>query len=99
VPDRATVAGEFVALLVTVTLPLTFPTAAGANAIASVTDWPGVRVVPADTPIALNPAPVTTTLDMVTFEFPLFVSVTLPETLLPTSMLPKFRLVGFAPSR
>ena len=98
-PDNATVAGEFVALLVTVTLPLTLPAAAGANAISSATDWLGVRAVPAVTPLALNPAPVTVTLDIVTFEFPLFVSVTLAEPLLPTLMLPKFRLAGLAPSR
>jgi hypothetical protein len=65
----------------------------------SVADWLDVKTVPADTPLALNPAPVTATLDMVTFEFPLFVSVTLAEALPPTSMPPKFRLAGFAPSR
>jgi hypothetical protein len=99
VPDKATVAGEFVALLVTVTLPLTLPAAVGANAIVSVTDWLGVKTVPPDTPLALYPAPVTATLDMVTLEFPLFVSVTLAEPLLPTLTLPKLTLAGVAPSR
>jgi hypothetical protein len=35
----------------------------------------------------------------VTFEFPLFVSVTLSELLLPTFTFPKLRVVGFDPSR
>ena len=98
-PDRATVAGEFVALLVTVTLPFTLPAAVGANAMLSVADWLGVRTVPAVTPLALNPAPVTATLDMVMLEFPLFVSVTLDEPLLPTFTFPKLRLAGVAPSK
>ena len=65
----------------------------------SVADWLDVKTVPADTPLTLNPAPVTATLDIVTFEFPLFVSVTPDEPLLPTFTLPKLRLVGVAPSK
>jgi len=59
----------------------------------------GVRVVPALTPLALNPTPDTVTVEIVTFEFPLFVSVA-PSELLPlTFTLPKLRLVGLVPSR
>jgi len=50
-------------------------------------DWLGVRTVPEVTPVALNPAPATVTLEIVTFELPLFVSVTLNELVLPRSHL------------
>jgi hypothetical protein len=46
----------------------------------------------------LNPAPAATTLEIVTFEFPLFVNVALNELFVPTFTFPKLRLVGFAPS-
>ena len=55
--------------------------------------------MPEATPLALKPAPETVTLEMVTFEFPVFVKVTLEEPLPPTFTLPKLRLLGFAPSR
>src|SRR5712692_5135520 len=52
------------------------------------------------TPLALKPAPVTVTPEMVTLEFPLLVSVTgNPLLLPPTFTLPKLRLVGLAPSK
>ena len=59
----------------------------------------GARVVPALTPLELNPVPVAVTLETVTFEFPVFVSVALKEPVPPTFTFPKLRLVGFAPSR
>ena len=98
-PDREITAGEFVALLVTLTLPDTLPAAVGANTTFSVADWFGVRVVPALRPLVLNPAPAGATPEIVTFEFPLFVMVTLEELLLPSLTLPKLRLVGLAPSK
>src|SRR5437899_7518992 len=51
------------------------------------------------TPLALKPAPVTVTPEMVTLEFPLLVSVTGNPLLPPTFTLPKLRLVGLAASR
>src|SRR5713101_5536700 len=51
------------------------------------------------TPLALKPAPVTVTPEMVTLEFPLLVSVTGNPPLPPTFTLPKLRLVGLAPSK
>jgi len=48
--------------------------------------------VPEVTPLALNPVPMTVTLEIVTFEFPLFVSAALNELLLPTFTLPKLML-------
>jgi hypothetical protein len=99
VPDKETVAGEFVALLVTLTLPVTLPAVVGANTTFSVADWFGDKLVPALTPLALNPAPEGVTPEIVTFEFPLLVKVTLIVLLLPSFTLPKLRLVGLAPSR
>jgi hypothetical protein len=92
------VAGEFDALLTTDTLPVAFPAAVGANATFSVIDWLGARIVPGAMPLALNPEPATVTVEIVTFELPLFISVAPKELLFPTFTLPKFKLVGFAPS-
>lgn len=58
----------------------------------------GANVVP-DAPLVLNPAPDTVTAEIVTFEFPVFVRVTLNELLLSTLTLLKLRLVGLALSR
>jgi hypothetical protein len=97
-PLRAMV-GEFVALLATDTLPVTLPAAVGANVTFSVADWLGDKIVPGVMPLALNPVPVGVTLEIVTFEFPLFVSVALKELVFPTFTFPKLRLVGLAPTR
>src|SRR5258708_13571043 len=56
-------------------------------------------MVPDVTPLVLNPAPVIVTPEIVTFEFPLFVSVAPTELLLPTFTFPKLRLVGLAASK
>jgi len=98
-PEPLSVAmlGEFVALLSTETLPSTLPAAVGTNETLSVADWPGVRVVLALTPLVLKPAPEVVTPEIVTFEFPVFVTVTFCELLLPTFTFPKLRLVGLMP--
>jgi len=100
-PDSAIIAGEFVALLATYTLPVTLPAASGAKATFSVADWLGNKMVPGVMPLALNPVPtgVGVTLEIVTFEFPLFVSVALKELVFPTVTFPKLRLAGLALSR
>lgn len=59
----------------------------------------GVKIVPFETPLALNPAPVTVTVEMVTFEFPLFVSVVVIKLVPFTLTVPKLKLVGFATTR
>jgi hypothetical protein len=99
VADSAIFAGEFVALLVIVTLPIALPASVGANTSLSVVDCVGVRVTPAIALLLLNPAPETRTLEIVTFEFPWFVTVTSDELLLSIFTGPKFTLDGFAPSR
>ena|SRR5438874_3766525 len=56
-------------------------------------------MLPAPNPLVLNPVPAVVTLEIVTLELPLFVSVTLDEPLAPRFTFPKLRLVGFAASR
>jgi hypothetical protein len=98
VPDTVIADGEFVALLAMLTLPFTSPAAAGANCAVIVTDWCGVNVSPEVTPLSLYPVPDTVTLEIVTFEFPLLVSVVVNELLLLTLTLPKARLDVLSPS-
>lgn len=76
VPLSATLRGEFAALLVTFTLPVKEPLPDGANVTLSEAVFPAATTCPAETPVALKPAPETETLDTVTSEFPLFVNVT-----------------------
>lgn len=98
-PETTIVKGVLVELLVILTLaPVRVPALVGANVTVKVADWPGVRIVPLETPAAVSPAPVTVTPKTLMFEFPLFVSVDVSELLLPTAMVLKFRLVGFAPN-
>jgi hypothetical protein len=96
VPVNETVAGEFVALLDTVTLPVEVPTAVGAKTTLKVADWVGVKTVPEATPLTLNSPPGALTVEIVTFEFPVFVNDTVCVVLLPTVTLLKFRLVELA---
>jgi hypothetical protein len=91
--------GEFVALLVTDALPVTLPVAAGAKVTFNVAVCPGVRIVPADTPLELKPAPEMLVFEIVTLELPEFVSVTGRVLLARVFMSPKLKLVGLALSR
>lgn len=79
--------------------PFTAPADVGANVTLSVVDCPGVRVVPFGTPVVLKPAPETVIPEMVTFEFPLFVSDVVKTLLVSSFTFPNGRLVGFALSR
>jgi len=87
-----------VALLATVTVPLALPAAVGAKSTLSAADWPGVRMRPELTPLGVNAALEELTPEIVMFEVPLLVRVTLRDLLLPVLTLPKLKLVGFAPS-
>lgn len=99
VPVSDTFVGEPVALLAIATLPLTIPAVAGANWTVRTAVWFGVRIKPDVTPLAVIPAPVTVTLEIVMFEFPLFFRVVVRELLLPVFTLPNGKLFGVAPSR
>jgi hypothetical protein len=92
VPETEIVSGEFTALLVIVTLPVTLPEAAGANVTFIVTDAPGLRMSPVEMPLTVKPAPEIVTLEIETLEPPVFFSVTGCVLLLPTFTFPKLRL-------
>ncbi len=92
VPDIEITIGEFVALLATVMLPAAFPAADGSNVALKVAVCPADRINPWTAPLALNPAPATTTFEIVTLEVPALVSVTFCVFMLDTLTLPKARL-------
>jgi len=94
VPERVITVGEFVALLVTVMLPVALPAVAGENVALSVPLCPGERVTPASPPPALNPAPETLTFEMVTLEFPALFRITFCVLLLDRFLLPNAKLVA-----
>jgi hypothetical protein len=93
VPDSEILAGEFVALLLTVTLPVASPLAAGVKVVVKVVDWPGLKMSPL-APLELNPAPAIKTCEMVTFAFPALVMANFWTVLVDTPTLPKFRLLA-----
>ena len=93
------VVGEVVALLMTATLPVTLPVAAGAKVTFKVVVWPGVRVVPVGTPLALKPAPETLMFEIATLELPEFWRVTGRVLLALVFTFPKLKLVGLALSK
>ena len=93
-PDKVIVVGELVALLVTITVPDTFPVADGANVTLKTVFCPGLRTIP-DAPVALKPGPETLTLEMVALELPELVKVVLKVLLEPMVTLPKGKLEGF----
>lgn len=98
VPDKAITSGEFVALLVTVMLPLALPTDDGANVTLQEVDCPAARLKGKPMEQMLKPAPLGVTCEIVTLEFPELVSVTLCVALVPVVRLPKLNDVGFAES-
>src|SRR5713101_3799470 len=92
VPRSDTDSGEFEALLLMVTLPASEPALAGANMTFIVTEAAGPRMVPAEMPLTLTPAPMIPTLETVTLEAPVLVTVVLCVLLVPTFTFPKVRL-------
>jgi hypothetical protein len=93
-PVMEMVAGELVALLVTVTPPVTLPVDVGAKVAFNTADCPGARTVPEDTFLALKPAPEVPTPEIVTLELPEFVRVAASVLAAPVSIFPKLKLVG-----
>jgi hypothetical protein len=95
-PESEMIAGELVALLATVTLPVAPTAAAGVNVTLSVAVCPGVSICPVETPPAVNPAPEMLIFETITIEFPALVNVTPKTLLLPVLTLAKFRLAVLA---
>ncbi len=99
VPENETTAGELVAVLTTETLPEVLPVMVGAKVAVKLVLWPEVSVRGSESPLMLNPLPVTVACETVTLPVPLLVRVTVPLLLLLTVTFPKLRLSGVAPSR
>jgi len=97
VPDKGMVNGEFCALLVTVRLPDALPAAPGLNVTETLADWFGVNVSFAP-PLSLNPDPDAVMVEMLTLEFPVFVTLIVCVALLPTVTFPKLTLEELAES-
>jgi len=95
-PLKLIVRGDPLAVLVTVTVPVAFPTAAGANFAVKLRVWEGATVAGVLTPVRLNPVPLTTILETVAAAFPVFVSAICWLALLLVDTFPKFTLAGLA---
>lgn len=92
-PESAIVFGEPVAVLVTVTVPVSLPAAVGLKITPNVIACPAVKVTGAPAPLNVNPAPLSVTEDTVTLAFPEFVRVTFWVEDDPAFTFPKPRLV------
>jgi hypothetical protein len=99
VPLNEIVAGEFVAVLNTLILPDTAPEFAGAKLALSAILWPAARVTAPEMPVTLNPVPVADTCEMLTLPVPVLVSVIACDAELPTSVLPKLKLLTLEESK
>lgn len=84
--------GDPVALLTTDTLPLALPDAVGANNTVRVSACEGDRVTGNEPALTENAEPLAVTWVILTFAFPVFVSVTVLELEAPVFTLPKLRL-------
>jgi hypothetical protein len=98
-PVSEIVAGELVALLTTLRLPVALPAVGGAKLAVSVKLWPAARVTAPGKLLRLNPAPVMAACEMLTLAVPVFVSATVCRVEVPTRVLPKFRLLAPAESK
>ena len=96
VPESAIVVGEFVALLVTVTLPLALPAVVGSNTTENDVLCPALSVRGRARPVTEKPVPVRLSLDNETLALPVLVSVTVCVELVPVVTLPKLTDVGEA---
>jgi len=97
-PESEITWGEFVALLVIVTLPERLPVVVGSNVTLKEVDCPAASVSGSAEAVAVNPAPLSLICEMVTLELPVFATVTLCVALVPVVRLPKLREVGLAVS-
>src|SRR5487761_195196 len=95
-PLREIDIGEFGALLVSATLPVTLPTDAGANAASKVALLPGAIVSGTVSPLMLNPAPETAACVIVRLAVPGLLSRIVCVLVLPVATLPKLTLEGVA---
>ena len=97
-PEREIVAGDPVALLVTVTFPTALPAADGSKITLNVRLCVGESVTGAAAPVKENPLPLRAICEIFTLAFPVLVTVTLFEEEVPVVTLPKLRLVAVSDS-
>ena len=97
-PDTVMMAGEFAALLVTVTLPDTSAAVVGVKTTLRFAVWPAPMVTGGVRPLVVKSAPETLIWEMLTLELPVLVSVTVCVLLLPKATFPKLKEVGLAES-
>ena len=86
-------------MLTMLRVPVAFPVEAGAKPTVSERLWPAESVTEPEQPLAEKPVPLMAAGEMVTLPVPLFVSVMVCETALPTRALPKLRLLVLAERR
>lgn len=98
VPLSAIASGEFGALLVRLTDPLTAPAEVGANTALNVADFPAAMLSGVLIPDVLKPVPVTVTAVIVTEAVPPLVRSIVCELFVPVTTLPKAALLGVAAS-
>jgi hypothetical protein len=94
----ATVSGELVASLITVTEPVAEPAARGANTKLNVALEPAATFAGIVRPLMLNPVPVTVALEIVASAVPLLSSAIVCELLDPVATFVKLALLGLAAS-
>ena len=99
VPLTEIFAGEFVAVLTTLILPIRVLAADGANSAVSERLWPGVSVVALEKPLTFTSALLTVICETVTFPVPVFFSDTDWDALAPTKILPKASVPALGESR
>jgi len=97
-PESGIANGELLALLTIETLPDALPVAVGAKLTENDVDWPGVSVSGRPSPETAKLVPVTLSEESDTLAFPVFVSVTVLELLVPVATLPKLSEAGETPS-
>jgi len=98
VPERETVKVGLDPFEVTVTLPLALVPDVGAKVTVNVALCPAASVAGVEIPFSVKPVPLIATCEIVTAEPPVLVTVSDRAWLVPVCTVPKFRLVGFAPS-
>src|SRR5690242_21895086 len=99
VPERVILEGEFVALLLTESVPVTVPEVVGVNFTLKERTPPGLRVTGTDVPETENGPETPIALMVMDCELLPLVSVTLwPPLVLPTVCEPKAKLAGLAVS-
>lgn len=96
VPLSVTVAGEALALLAMLMLPLSVPAAVGLNVTVACADWPAAMVAGVAMPLTAKLVPLAAIEEIVRFAAPLLFSARFTVFLDPTDTLPK--LMELSPS-